>query len=308
MNAKRSPEEFQSRLKQSNRITLAGAILNILLSACKIAAGILGRSQAIVSDGIHSLSDLVSDLIVVAGSFFSSKPDDSSHNYGHGKFEAFSALIIGGILGSVGLGIGYSSVMEIIGILQGKRVEGPGMIALAAALVSIAVKEILFRYTLTVGEKINSSVVIANAYHHRSDALSSIGTAAGVGGAILLGEGWILLDPAAGLIVCGIIIFESFRIVRDNVNELLESSLPEEVVEKIITLSESVPGVHSPHKLRTRKVGCQYVIDLHICVDPQMSIDEGHTISHKVEELIRENINSDIIFYAHIEPYTERGD
>ncbi len=304
MNIYQSAAKPGTRLKESSRITAVGALLNILLSIAKIAAGIIGRSQAIVSDGIHSLSDLFSDIIVVVGSLISSKPNDSSHNYGHGKFEALCALMIGGVLGAVGFGIGYASVMEIIEILQGKSVESPGIVALAAAVVSIVTKEILFRATLKTGKKINSSVVIANAYHHRSDAFSSIGTALGVGGAIVLGEKWVILDPAAGLIVSGIIIFETLKIVRENLNELLERSLPEETAEKIITLAASVPGVYSPHNLKTRKVGCQYVIDLHIRVDAGITIEKGHEISHQVEELIRENLGNDLIFYAHIEPRT----
>jgi cation diffusion facilitator family transporter len=291
------------RLKQANKTTLIGALLNIIISIIKVIAGIIGHSQAMIADGIHSLSDLGSDIVVIIGMFLATRPNDMSHNYGHGKFETLSTLIIAIILTTVGIGIGSSSIKNAIYILQGNQIISPQLIAFIAALFSIILKELLFRYTLKKGKRINSTAVIANAYHHRSDAFSSIGTAIGIGGAILLGNKWVILDPIAGVIVSVLIIKEAIKIGKTSLNELLEFSLPTEIQERILQIAKSVTGVYNPHNLKTRQVGNISVIDLHICINPTMSVQASHSLTHEVESSIRKIISNDVITTIHVEPY-----
>lgn len=290
------------RLKKANKVTINGTLLNILLSIIKITVGVFGNSQAMIADGIHSLSDVGSDIAVFAGMFLASAPKDSDHNYGHGKFETLSTLIIGLILGTVGIGIGYSSTSTIIGLLQGEQLDKPHILPLIAAIVSVIVKEGLFRYTIKEGRNINSPAVIANAYHHRSDAYSSIGTAFGIGGAIILGNKWVILDPLAGLIVCVFILKEAIQIIKNSLNELLEAAIPMEMQKVILDSANSVPGVYRPHNLRTRRIGNIFAIDLHICVKPYTSVENAHFISDNVEQKIRTKLGNGTVFNIHIDP------
>ncbi|MBB6478956.1 cation diffusion facilitator family transporter [Spirochaeta isovalerica] len=268
----------------------------------KIVAGILGHSQAMIADGIHSLSDLGTDIVVIVGMFIASRPKDESHNYGHGKYETLSALIIAILLSIVGLGIGYSGVTSAMGIFQGRLIIKPHIVTLLSALISIIVKESLFRYTIKKGKKINSSAVIANAYHHRSDAFSSLGAAAGISGAILMGDKWVILDPVACVIVSFFIIKEALHIGKNSINELLEVSLPVEIQNEILNIAASVPEVQQPHNLKTRRIGNISAVDMHILLDSEISIEHGHSIAHKVEEAIKEELGDDMIFSIHIEP------
>lgn len=291
-----------NRLKEANKTTGIGAILNIALSLAKIVAGTLGHSQAMIADGIHSLSDLGSDMVVIIGMFLASRPKDSSHNYGHGKFETLSALIIAIILSTVGIGIGYSGITSAIGILQNGQIIKPHIITLISAMVSIIVKEGLFRYTIAKGRKINSSAVIANAYHHRSDAFSSMGVAIGIGGAIVLGNKWVILDSIACVIVSLFIIKEALQIGKNSLNELLEVALPGEIQDKILQIAASIPGVEQPHNLRTRRIGVTSAVDLHILIDSETTVENGHSIAHEVEAAVKEELGDDMIFSIHIEP------
>lgn len=297
-----SPTNSKERLKQANKTTGIGAILNIALSLTKIIAGIFGHSQAMVADGIHSLSDLGSDIVVIIGMFLASRPKDSSHNYGHGKFETLSALIIAVILSTVGVGIGYSGITSAMGILLEDQLIKPHIVTFIAAIISILVKESLFRYTIKKGRKINSSAVIANAYHHRSDAFSSLGAALGIGGAILLGNKWVILDPIACVIVSLFIIKEAFHIGKTSINELLEVALPEEIQDKILQIAALIPEVDKPHNLKTRRIGSISAVDLHIRIDPELTVEKGHSIAHKVEVAIKKELGNEMIFSIHIEP------
>ena len=292
----------KNRLNQANKTTGIGAILNIVLSFAKIVAGTLGHSQAMIADGIHSLSDLGSDIVVIIGMFLASRPKDSSHNYGHGKFETLSALIIAVFLSTVGFGIGYSGVISAIGILLGDQLTKPHIITFLSAIISIIVKECLFRYTIKQGRQINSPSVIANAYHHRSDALSSLGAAIGIGGSILLGNKWIILDSIACVIVSLFIIKEAFHIGKISINELLEVALPQEIQDKILQIAASVPGVEKPHNLKSRQIGVISAVDLHILIDPDTTVKKGHFIAHKVEAAVKEELGDDMIFSIHVEP------
>lgn len=290
------------RFNQIKKITLIGAILNILLSFIKIAIGIIGRSQAIVSDGLHSLSDLISDFFVLVGSSLSSKPSDSTHHYGHGKFETLSTLLIGVILSTVAIKIGISSYETVVAIISGVTIEPPKMIVLLAAIVSVIAKELLFRYTLKKGKEIQSDAVIANAYHHRSDSYSSIGTTIGVFLAIILGDNWVILDPIAGIIISGIIIYEALKILKKSLDELLEASLPHETNYIILDTVTKIPGIYNTKNLKTRKIGNLYAIELSIEVSANISVDEGHILSHIAEEQVRNKLDRDINISIHIEP------
>lgn len=292
----------KERLKQANKTTIIGALLNILLSSLKLTAGILGRSQAMIADSIHSLSDLGSDIAVIIGMILASRPKDSTHNYGHGKFETLATVIIAVILLTVGAGIGVGGIKSIVTILQGEKLASPGLLALWAAIVSVGVKEGLFRYTIIKGKKMNSPAVIANAYHHRSDAFSSLGTAIGIGGAILLGSNWVILDPIAGVVVSILIIKEAISIGVKSINELLDASLPEDIQDKILLAASSVQGVYKPHNLKTRRIGNISSVDLHIYVDPWITIVDAHTIAHRVESEIKTRVDNNFIFSIHTEP------
>ncbi|MDA3938269.1 MAG: cation diffusion facilitator family transporter [Spirochaetia bacterium] len=297
-----SSTKSKERLKHANKTTAIGAILNIALSLAKIIAGIFGHSQAMVADGIHSLSDLGSDIVVIIGMFLASRPKDSSHNYGHGKFETLSALIIAVFLSIVGFGIGYSGISSAMGILQEEQVIKPHIVTFIAAIISIIIKEGLFRYTIKKGREINSSAVIANAYHHRADAFSSLGAAIGIGGAILLGDKWVILDPIACVIVSVFIIKEAFHIGKISINELLEVALPEEIQDKILQIAALIPGVDEPHNLKTRRIGNISAVDLHILLDSNITVENGHSIAHKVEGAIKKELGDEMIFSIHIEP------
>ncbi len=303
MRKKDTLSNSKKRLIKANKTTVAGALLNIALSLVKISAGIFGHSQAMIADGIHSISDLGSDIIVITGMFLASRPKDNTHNYGHGKYETLSALIISIILTTIGIGIGYSSIIKAVEILSYGQTGKPHLLAFVAALTSIIIKEGLYRYTIKKGREINSPALIANAYHHRSDAFSSLGTALGIGGAILLGNNWVILDPIAGVVVSLIIIAEAIHIGIISINELLEVSLPLEIQNEILQIAASIPEVHKPHNLKTRRIGNTFAIDLHILINSGISIEKGHSIAHRVEEEIKSQLGSEILFSIHMEPY-----
>ena len=291
-----------TREKEIRNITIWGAVLNLTLTAGKIAAGILGRSAAMVADGIHSLSDLLSDFVVLAFTRISSKSKDRDHSFGHGKYETLATLIVSVILVSVGANMMSSGVKAIVAVFNGEILPKPGSIALIAAIVSIAIKEILYHATIRVGKKTGSTVVIANAWHHRSDALSSIGSLIGIGGAILLGDKWTMLDPLASCIISIAIITVAVKMAMPSLAELLETSLPEEIVKEIETTTASVKGVNNVHELKTRRNGMSFIIDAHIVVDPDISVVEAHDIATAVEDALRTRYGQETQLSIHVEP------
>ena len=276
--------------------------MNLTLTAGKIAAGILGRSAAMFADGIHSLSDLLSDFVVLAFTRISSKGKDRDHSFGHGKYETLATLIVSVILVSVGANMMSSGVKAIVAVFNGEILPKPGSIALIAAIVSIAIKEILYHATIRVGKKTGSTVVIANAWHHRSDALSSIGSLIGIGGAILLGDKWTMLDPLASCIISIAIITVAVKMAMPSLAELLETSLPEEIVKEIETTTASVKGVNNVHELKTRRNGMSFIIDAHIVVDPDISVVEAHDIATAVEDALRTRYGQETQLSIHVEP------
>lgn len=296
---------MNKREKEIRRITIAGAVVNIVLTTLKIIAGILGRSAAMIADGVHSLSDLFSDVIVLIFTHISSKGKDRDHSFGHGKFETLATLIVSVMLVVVGADFMAKGVRKIIGVLNGEMIPVPGMVALWAAAASIAAKEILYHVTARVGKKINSPVVMANAWHHRSDAFSSIGALAGIGGAIILGDRWAILDPLAS---CGIsiaIIAVAVKMALPSLAELLEASLPEDMENEIKEIGMSVEGVDDIHELKTRRNGISVIIDAHVVVDPDMTVVQAHDISTAVETALRSRFGAETQINIHVEPGKE---
>lgn len=291
-----------TRERRIYRVTLYGAIANVLLCAAKLLAGVFGRSSAMIADGVHSLSDLITDFIVIAFVRISSKPQDRGHEYGHGKYETLATTVIGLMLLFVGAGIMWNSLSQIWACLNGEQLKSPGWIAFVAAIVSIVVKEALFQYTQREGRRVNSQAVIANAWHHRSDAFSSIGTAIGIGGALLMGQHWTVLDPIAALIVSVLIIHAAIEQLRPSLGELVENSLPEPVEEDICKAILSCQEVSDPHNLRTRKIGNRSSVDVHVRMDGNMPLSEAHKRATEVENKIRQLLGKDTFVMIHIEP------
>ena len=293
----------EARKKAVVRITLVGSVVNLALLTLKFVAGILGRSSAMIADAVHSLSDFVTDIIVLVFIRISSKPRDESHKYGHGKYETLATVIIGLVLCLVGLKLMWDGGNKVYGLFfKGEQLSSPGYIALIAALVSIAVKEILFRYTVIVGRRENSQSVIANAWHHRSDAFSSLGTALGIGGAILLGPNWAVLDPIAAVVVSMFIVKVALELLIPAINELLEKSLPADVEAEILNTIMMTPGVSDPHNLRTRRIGNNYAIEIHIRVDGAMPVCDAHDLTKLIETRLRERFGQDTHVNIHVEP------
>lgn len=284
------------------RVTIVGAVLNLILIIFKMLAGILGRSGAMVADAIHSLSDFVTDVIVLVFVRISNKPRDVDHDYGHGKYETLATALIGVLLFVVGVGVLAGGCSSILAYLRGETLGQPGMVALWAAVVSVVTKEWLYRYTRAVGRRANSKAVVANAWHHRSDALSSVGTMVGVGGAILLGEDWRVLDPLAAVVVSVFILKVSVDLVRPCVDELLEKSLPEDMERDITRLVLSAGGVAHLHNLCTRRIGNNVAIEFHICMDGNLSLTEAHRTASHIEELLREAYGERTHIVIHVEP------
>lgn len=292
-----------AREKKAARVTWVGFFTNLLLSTAKIIAGVVGRSSAMIADGIHSLSDFITDFIVIIFIKISSKHEDSDHPYGHGKFETFATMLISFALFIVAIGIFYSGSVKIYEVLNGRVIERPTYLALIMAAVSIVVKEILYWYTIIVGRKIESPAVIANGWHHRSDAFSSIGTLIGISGAMFLGERWRILDPITSVIVGIFIIGVAYKLARPSIQELLEMALPEEIEHSIEQKIQATPGVITFHHLRTRKNGNAFIIDMHIKVDPHSSIVEAHDIATHVENNLKTAFGKRTQINVHIEPY-----
>lgn len=291
-----------TREKEIYKVTLLGSFVNFLLVIFKFLAGIAGHSAAMLADAVHSLSDFITDVIVILFVRISNKPQDKSHDYGHGKYETLATALIGVALLGVGFGILWNGANEILAFLRGEQLRSPGMLALVAAVVSIVLKEILYRYTVRMGKKYNSQAVMANAWHHRSDALSSIGTAAGIGGAILLGPNWTVLDPVAAVVVSFFIMRVSIKLLVPCIEELLEKSLPENVEREIEQIVLSVDGVTEPHHLRTRRIGNNYAIEVHVRMDGNITLYQAHETASVIEHKLKERFGEDTHVGIHVEP------
>ena len=294
--------EAEIRKRKIYRVTFVGFVVNLVLSIVKLIAGLVGRSGAMVADAVHSFSDLATDVVVIAFARISAKPRDPGHDYGHGKYETLATIIISLALAVVGAGILVDSIERIRIVLDGGLLPRPGVIALVAAVVSIIVKEILYRYTVRVGRQIQSPSVIANAWHHRSDALSSLGTLVGIGCAYFLGSKWRIADPVAALLVAVFIFKIAFDLIRNGLGELLEQSLPEDVEEEILHIVTANPEVREPHNLRTRRIGASIAIEVHVRMDGRMTVEHSHDLTVEIERRLRERFGEETVIAIHVEP------
>ena len=297
----------KDREKSIYRVTLAGSAVNVVLLVFKFVAGFLGGSAAMIADAVHSLSDFITDVIVLLFVKLSAKPEDSDHDYGHGKYETLATSLIGLALMFVGIMILYNGVCSIALAIMGNPLPQPGMIALAAALVSIALKEWAYRFTVKVGRKCESQAVIANAWHHRSDALSSIGTAVGIGGAILLGEKWAVLDPIAAVVVSVFIIRTAWQLTKQSAGELLEQSLPADMEREIVDIVAREPMTSEVHHLRTRRIGSHIAIEMHLRMPGDISLYESHLHATNIEQELRKRFGASTHIGLHVEPLKING-
>ena len=292
----------QDRQKGIFKVTLAGGAVNVILLAFKFTAGILGHSAAMIADAVHSLSDFITDLIVLIFVYISGKPQDKSHDYGHGKYETLALTIIGIALLIVALGIFSNGAQRIAAWYHGEELEAPGMLALWAALISILLKELTYRFTISKAKQFDSPALEANAWHHRSDALSSIGTAVGIGGAILLGKRWAVLDPLASIIVGAFIVKVAIELILQGMRDLLEHSLPDEIEDEIMRIAQSEPDVIEPHDLRTRRIGNRYAIELHILMNGDITLAKAHDHADSIESQLKQRFGENTHVAIHMEP------
>ena len=290
------------REKEIYKVTLVGSAGNVLLVIVKFIAGILGHSSAMVADAVHSLSDFLTDVVVLVFVGVSARPQDPSHDYGHGKFETLATLFISLALAGAAIGIIVSGALKFASWLEGEALPAPGKMALWVALLSIAVKELMFQYTARKGRKLESSALTANAWHHRSDALSSIGTAVGIGGAVLLGGRWTVLDPLASIVVGAMLLGVAWKILRPSMGELTDESLPESVEKEILDILGSGSGVSEPHNLRTRRIGSRVAIEAHIRLDGALSLQEAHDRTTALENRLKDRFGPGTIVTLHMEP------
>ncbi|MBR1401156.1 MAG: cation transporter [Prevotella sp.] len=291
-----------SREREIYKVTLIGSAGNMALLIFKFIAAIIGHSSAMMADAVHSLSDFITDIVVLFFVRISAKPQDISHDYGHGKYETFATFIIGLALLAAAIGIIISAIMKIIQWAGGEQLEAPGMLALWAALLSIIIKELLFRYTVIRGKALDSQVMIANAWHHRSDAMSSIGAAIGIGGAILLGNRWTVLDPMASVVVGLMLVKVAFDLLKGSVAELTESSLPEEIEQEITDIICSQSNVKEPHNLRTRRIGNRIAIEAHIRMNGDLPLREAHDQATIIERKLKKRFGESTHVSIHMEP------
>ena len=291
-----------TREDQIARVTLDGSVVNLLLVGVKFVAGIAGHSAAMISDAVHSLSDFVTDIVVLVFVRISAQPQDEGHDYGHGKFETMATLLIGLALAAAAIGIVVSGAGKLAAWLQGEDLPSPGKLALWAALLSILAKEVLYQYTRIKGQKLDSPALEANAWHHRSDALSSVGAAIGIGGAILLGNRWTVLDPLASIVVGLMLVKVAWDLLGPSFRELTDSSLPKETEAEMLEIIRGIDGVQNPHNLRTRRVGNRIVAEVHIRLDGSQSLSEAHEKATEVERRIKARFGQQSHIVVHMEP------
>lgn len=291
-----------TREKEIYKVTLIGGIANLLLLGFKFLAGIAGHSGAMLADAVHSLSDFITDIVVLAFVGISARPQDESHDFGHGKFETVATLFIGLALGAAAVGIVVNGAGKLASWIQGENLPAPGRLALWAAILSIIIKEVLYRYTAWKGRKLQSKAVEANAWHHRSDALSSIGAAIGIAGAIFLGERWTVLDPIASIVVGAMLVKVAWDLLAPSISELTEESLPAETEKEIVELIETVEGVKEPHNLRTRRIGNHIAAEVHIRLDGEMKLHTAHEKANEIEKKFGERFGLESHIIIHMEP------
>lgn len=286
----------KERYHIANKVSSATLLINVVLSVVKVIAGITAHSNAMLADGVHTVSDVVTTVAVMIGMKVSTKPDDKEHPYGHEKIEAVVAKMLSLVLMATAFGIGYSGVRTI---LNGEY-SRPGMVAIIAAILSIFSKEAMYRYTVKAANKINSTALKADAWHHRSDALSSIGTLIGIGGARL---GITVLDPIASLVVCVLIVKVGIDIFIQSFNQLVDRAADEKTIESIKQNIWSVEGVKNIDEIKTRIHGAKIYVDVEIAVESSNTVGEGHEIAENVHNCIEESIENVKHCMVHVNPY-----
>lgn len=294
--------EQETREQAIYKATWIGFFVNMLLSVGKLIAGFVGRSGAMIADGVHSVSDFATDIVVLLFVRISAKPKDEDHDYGHGKYETLATVVIGVALAAVAIGILVDSAERIAQVLRGESIARPGIVALVAAAVSIVAKEALYWYTMLTAKQVDSPALKANAWHHRSDAFSSIGTLIGIGGAYFLSEQWRVLDPIAAIVVGALIIKVAYDLVMPGLNELLERSLPKEQEDEIVALVLADKRLSDVHNLKTRRIGAGIAVELHVRVQGNMTVNESHAITRNIEQLLRQQYGDRTQVIIHIEP------
>ena len=292
----------ETREQAIYKATWIGFFVNMLLSVGKLIAGFVGRSGAMIADGVHSVSDFATDIVVLLFVRISAKPKDEDHDYGHGKYETLATVVIGVALAAVAIGILVDSAERIAQVLRGESIARPGIVALVAAAVSIVAKEALYWYTMLTAKRVDSPALKANAWHHRSDAFSSIGTLIGIGGAYFLSEQWRVLDPIAAIVVGALIIKVAYDLVMPGLNELLERSLPKEQEDEIVALVLADKRLSDVHNLKTRRIGAGIAVELHVRVQGDMTVNESHAITRNIEQLLRQQYGDRTQVIIHIEP------
>ena len=297
----------EERISQANRVTWFSVVANTILTILKLLVGLFGHSAALVADALHSASDFATDFAVLIGMKFAGRPQDLDHPYGHGKYETLAAVIVGVSLAAVGITITFHAGHTLFfAWWEHVYPERPSFLALCAACVSIVVKEALYQWTARVAHATKNDALLANAWHHRSDAFSSIGTAIGAGVAALFGGAWVLLDAVAAAFVGVILLKVAWEIVRDSLDKLMEQGMSVEEHQCIYDAVHAVAGISEPHHLRSRRVGTVAVIELHFRVNPEMTVRESHDLASQVEQNLRASFGEDAIVTMHVEPLKNR--
>lgn len=291
----------QHRLQRSLRATFVGMVVNTLLAAGKMAAGIAGHSHALIADAVESLADIFSSLIVWRGLIVAAAPADEDHPYGHGKAEPIAAAVVATMLVLAALWIAVQAVREIF-----QPHLAPASFTLVVLLGVVLVKETLFRFVLGEAITVESTAVRTDAWHHRSDAITSLAAAIGISVALIGGKGYEAADDVAAIFAAGIIAWNGWRLLRPAMNELMDASPDPAVVERIRTIASDIAGVHRVEKCMVRKVGHHYFVDMHVEVDPQMTVQRAHHIAHAVKDKVRERLPAVDDVLVHIEPAGQR--
>lgn len=290
------------RERQIYKVTIVGSIANVFLLIFKFVAGIIGHSSAMIADAVHSLSDFISDIVVLIFVRLAGRPEDADHAYGHGKYETLASVIVGLLLMIAGFGLFADGVVDTVAFFNGVAIESPNVWALSAAIISILLKEGLYHYTVIYGRRLSSPALVANAWHHRSDSITSIATLIGIGGAMILGPRWNVLDPIAAVIVSCYIVKAAWSLMKPSVDELLEKALPvaqQHVIEEVIL---TAPGVVSVKRLRTRRIGSNISIEATVRADGDISLRQAHTIASDVERRLRDEFGPGTFISVHMEP------
>ncbi len=290
------PQSLDQQARAARNVTLVGLIVNAINGMVKLFVGFVANSYALIADGIHSLSDMFSDVLVLVASHYGRQEPDKDHPYGHDRYETLATLILGALLIAVAGALVWDSLMRL---LTPRELVTPGAIVLLVALASIASKEWIYHYTLRIARQIDSRLLEGNAWHHRTDSLSSIVVFVAVGGA-LLGISW--MDQAAAVFVALMVARVGFKLIWDSLKELVDTALPEDQISSIRTVAMSIPGVRDIHDLRSRRMGNRVLLDIHLQVDPHISVSEGHEVGAWVARLLRNQFEhiSDVTF--HIDP------